>query len=114
FSTVGVVGFGLMLGSIVLAVLLGGAVFAILSATAAREEAWLRHEFGPAYRAYAARVPRIWPKPSLFRTTPTITASVHALRGNFADALVFLALIPIAEVMEALKAGGALPGLHVY
>ncbi len=114
FSTMGVVGFGLMLGSFMLAAILGGAAFLILSGTAAREEAFLRQEFGADYDAYAARVPRIWPSPSLFRAGPTVTSSIRALRVNFADALVFLALIPLAELMEGLKESGILPSLPVW
>lgn len=114
FSTMGVVGFGLMLGSFLIAGLLGGAAFLILSATAKREEAFLRGEFGPAYDAYAARVPMIWPKPSLFQAPPTVTSSIRALRANFADALVFLAFIPLAEIMEGVKEATILPVFTVF
>ena len=113
-STLGVVGFGLMLGSIVLAAGLGATAFLILTATASREEAFLRHEFGPAYAAYAARVPRIWPRPSLFHAAPTVTSSTRALRLNFADALVFLATIPLAELMEGIKEDALLPTLALF
>lgn len=114
FSTMGAAGFGLMLGSIVLSVTFGGLAFLILSATAAKEEAFLRHEFGPAYDAYAARVPRILPKPSLFRAPPTVTSSIKALRVNFADALVFLAFIPLAELMDGIKDAGLVPTFPVF
>lgn len=103
-----------MLGSVILAVILGAAAFAILSTTAAREEKYLRHEFGPAYEAYAAKVPRILPKPSLFHAPPTVTSSIKALRVNFADALVFLAFIPLAELMEGLKEAEILPTFPVF
>ena len=111
FSTMGVVGFGLMLGSLVLASVLGLAVLTILQATAGREEKYLRTEFGAAYEVYAARVPRIIPNPALFRTGPVIEVSVAALRVNFADALVFLAFIPLAELMEMIHEYGLLPTL---
>jgi protein-S-isoprenylcysteine O-methyltransferase Ste14 len=114
FSTMGVVGFGLMLGSLVLAALLGGVAFVILSRTAAREEGFLRAEFGPAYADYAARVPRIWPKLSLFQAEPTVTSSLIAVRTNFFDALVFLAFIPLAELMEGLKEVALWPTLPLY
>jgi protein-S-isoprenylcysteine O-methyltransferase Ste14 len=114
FSTLGVLGLGLMLGSLVLTAVLGAATFAILTATARREEAFLRGHFGPAYAAYADRVPLIWPKPSLFRAEPTVTASVAALRVNFADALVFLAFIPLAEFMEGVKEAGLVPTLALF
>lgn len=114
FSTMGVVGFGVMLGSFVLTALLGGVAFVILSRTAAREEGFLRAEFGPSYDVYAARVPRIWPKLSLFQAEPTVTSSLIAMRTNFFDALVFLAFIPLAELMEGLKEMALWPTFALY
>lgn len=114
FSTMGVVGFGLMLGSFVLTAVLGGVAFVILSRTAAREEAFLRAEFGAAYDVYAARVPRIWPKFSLFQAEPTVTSSLIAVRTNFFDALVFLAFIPLAELMEGIKEAALWPTIPLF
>ncbi|MCU0803305.1 MAG: isoprenylcysteine carboxylmethyltransferase family protein [Rhodobacteraceae bacterium] len=114
FSTMGVVGFGLMLGSLVLASVLGAVAFLILSRTAAREEHFLRAEFGAAYEAYAARVPRIWPKLSLFQAEPSVTSSLIAVRTNFFDALVFLAFIPLAELMEGLKEAALWPTIALF
>jgi protein-S-isoprenylcysteine O-methyltransferase Ste14 len=114
FSTIGVAGFGMMLGSLVLTVGLTVVFFSILSITASREEAFLRSEFGPAYDEYAARVPRIIPDLSLFRTEGTVTFNVRTLRVNLQDALVFLALIPIAEASEILKEYGMIPTFPLY
>jgi protein-S-isoprenylcysteine O-methyltransferase Ste14 len=114
FSTMGVVGFGLMLGSFIMAGMLGGVAFLILSRTAAREERFLRAEFGPTYDDYATRVPRIWPKLSLFQAEPTVTSSLIAVRTNFFDALVFLAFIPLAELMEGLKEAALWPTISLF
>ena len=114
FSTLGVVGLGLMLGSVVIAILLGGLTLLILSLTARKEEAFLRGTFGPDYDAYAARVPMILPRPSLFRTADTVSVSVPHLRMNLKDALVFLLFIPLAELMEDLKESRFLPGFAIY
>ena len=108
-STVGALGFGLMLGSVVLMAVIGGVIFLILSTTAAREETFLREKFGPAYDAYAARVPRILPRPALFTTEPQVTFSVATLRENFYDALVFLGFIPLAMGLNLLKDTGLIP-----
>ena len=105
-TTIGAIGLGLMLGSLVLAALLGLVAFVILSMTAAREERFLRSEFAPDYDLYAQRVPRIWPDLSLFRTEPEVTFNAYVLRRNLADALGFLALIPFAELMETLRDSG--------
>ncbi len=103
FSTVGVVGFGLLLGSLALTLLLGALTFTILAITARKEEAFLRGTFGAAHDAYAARVPMILPQPALFRTPDRITVSVGHLRGNLMDALVFLLFVPFAELAEYAK-----------
>lgn len=114
FSTIAVMGFGMMLGSLVLTATLTALTFVILSRTAAREELRLRESFGGAYDVYAARVPRIWPKPALFRTEPEVTFRVDQLRTNLMDALVFLSLIPLAELTKELKEYGLLPTFPIW
>lgn len=108
FSTLGVLGLGMMLGSVVMTAFLGGMTFLILSTTARKEEAFLRGTFGPAYDDYAARVPMILPRLSGFRTEESVMFSVGHLRQNLMDALVFLAFIPLAELLEYLKE------MHLY
>ncbi len=114
FSTIAVVGFGLLLGSLVMTALIGGLTFLILRRTAIREERYLRSVFGAAYDDYAARVPRIIPNPRLFRTASDVTFSVQQLRGNMMDALVLLAFIPLAALMEVLRDYVALPTIAVF
>lgn len=114
FSTIGVIGFGLMLGSIVLTFLIGGLAFVVLSMTARQEEAFLRGTFGPAYDEYAARVPMILPNFGNFRTEGQISVSVAHLRINLMDALVFLLFIPFAELMEYLKEMQVLPSIPLW
>lgn len=114
FSTIGAFGFGLMLGSIVLTVLLGGITFIILNATAEKEEHFLRATFGSSYDDYAARVPRIIPKTSLFKTEKTSTFSIAELRNNMFDAFVFLGFIPVATALEKLKVHDIYPTFSIF
>ena len=114
FSTVAIAGFALMLQSVVLAILLVGTTFSILWMTARREEVYLLSAFGAEYADYMARVPRILPDPGLFRTDAEVTFSVATLRRNFADSLVFLALIPLAEGLESMHAATLLPLVPIY
>ncbi|MFN3937905.1 MAG: methyltransferase family protein [Gemmobacter sp.] len=113
-STIGIVGFGLMLGSLVLTALVGGLTFLILRAQAIREEHHLRAIHGKAWDDYAARVPRLVPDPRLFRTDPDVTFRVSELRRNFGDALGFLCLIPFAELMEVLKEYAMVPTFPIF
>lgn len=110
-STLGVAGFGLLLGSMTVAVFLTVTVLVILSLTAAREEAYLRQEFGRAYDDYAARVPRILPRSSLFTTPAQITVDIRPLAVTWADALVFLGFLPLALAVDWLRAAAWLPML---
>ena len=114
FSTIGVLGFGLMLGSVVVTLLLGGMTLAILSITARKEEAFLRGQFGPTYDAYAARVPMIVPRLSGFKTEATVVVSVHHLRHNLMDALVFLTFIPLARFLLHVQAMGIFPSFSIW
>jgi protein-S-isoprenylcysteine O-methyltransferase Ste14 len=114
FSTIGVLGLGLMLGSLVMTLLLGGITFVILSATARKEEAFLRGTFGPAYDVYSAEVPMILPRLTGFRTEDNISISIPQLRRNLMDALVFLSFIPLAEALEFLNETHMLPGIAIW
>lgn len=114
FSTVAAVGAGLMLGSLVMAAVTGAVAHALLRITARKEERFLRAEFGSDYDDYAARVPMILPRPSLFTTAETATFAVRPLKANFRDALVFLSLIPLATLLEWLKLHDLVPTFPVY
>lgn len=114
FSTIGVAGFGLMLGSVLLTVVLTLIFFMILSMTASKEEGYLRAQFGPAYDDYAARVPRMIPNVPLFKTAPEVTFSVASLWINLRDAFVFLGLIPVANLLVMAKAHQLWPTFAIF
>lgn len=103
FSTVAVAGIGLMFGAVGYALLLGGAVGLILWMTARREAAFLSGHFGPEFDAYAARTPFFIPDPRLYHSRPVITFETATLRRNLFDAFVFLAFIPLVELVDELK-----------
>ena len=103
FSTIAVLGFGLMLGSLLLTLVMAGLTFYVLNDIASKEEKFLRSEFGTDYDDYATRVPRILPKLAHFSTPKDVTFDVTTLRRNFFDALVFLSLIPLGEMTEYFK-----------
>lgn len=103
FSTIGTFGLGLMLGSLIFAVVIAGVTFAVLSLTAAHEEVYLGKEFGDDYAEYAARVPRILPDLKLWRTDSMVHMNLTTLRGNLFDALVFLGFIPLTRLIVWLR-----------
>ena len=111
FSTLGVAGFGLLLGSWLLAGVVTLVIYAILSRTAAREENFLRAEFGAAYEAYAQGVPRILPRRAPIRTAPQIQVSIAPLKMTYRDALVFLGFLPAAILIDWARSADLWPML---
>lgn len=111
FSTIGAVGVGLFVGSLVLALVLGLATWLVLVATARREAVHLDALFGDRYRDYARATPMYWPKPSLYREAEEVAFSPAALRRTFLDGLVFIAILPAIELIEHLRDAGYPPVL---
>ena len=114
FSFIGVIGFGLALGMVLLAAAMGTLAFLILMYTAKQEEAFLRGEFGAAYGRYAETTPLIIPNVAAFHTPGEVTFSVTALRRNLFDALVFLAFFPVVEFAEIVKDAELFPALPLF
>lgn len=114
FSTVGAASFGLLLGSLLLTAAFGFGAYAILTATARREEDYLRRLFGQAYRDYAARVPRILPRPGLFQAGCGLQLDLQSLRRNLADALVFIAALPVSEAIRLMHEAGMAQGFRLF
>jgi protein-S-isoprenylcysteine O-methyltransferase Ste14 len=111
FSTVGTAGIGLMFGSVLAAAMLGLASFLVFRFTARKEAEYLAGKFGAVHAAYAARTPRFWPNPLLYRDEDQWLVSTGALRRTFRDGLYFLALFPVIESVEYLRLSGDLPTL---
>lgn len=114
FSTISVLGFGLMTGVIILAISITAITFVILYYTALREEEYLVSEFASDYEEYAKITPRILPKLSNFHTPEHISVNTRTLRTNTFDAIVFLSLIPLAELLEYIKDLDILPSITLF
>lgn len=110
-STLGAVGIGLIHGSILVAAALGLFAYLVLTATAAREAAYLRTSFGPAYDVYARDTPMFWPDPSRYSDSAEVVFSPRALKQTFLDGLLFLTAFPLLEAIEYLQFDGYLPVL---
>lgn len=113
FSTVGSLGAGFVFGSIVLGGLAGLTVGAILYATSRGEADLLRSHFGSSYRHYAARVPLFWPQPGIYEEANDTSFQPRALKRALGDTILFLLVIPSAQLVEVLHASGLLPRLIV-
>jgi protein-S-isoprenylcysteine O-methyltransferase Ste14 len=109
FSTVGSVGAGLVFGSLVLGGLAGVVVGGVLYATSRGEAALLHAHFGPSYERYAERVPLFWPRPGIYEEADNATFHPQALKRGIRDAILFLLVIPVAEIVNLLRHSGLLP-----
>lgn len=111
FSCCGAVGAGLCTESAVLTAVIA-AVFALMYPKVIQaEEAQLTDIFGDAFRDYMARVPRFWPKLSLFREPEAYTVTPRVFRREVFDAVWFVWVAGVLELLEVLGAVKILPKL---
>ncbi len=113
FSITGLVGIGLVYGSVLLAAVLLVSAVIVFQYTALREAEFLSAKFTESYGEYAARTPLILPRPSLYATSDEVTFSVRALMKTLRDCLPFLVLYPLIEGVEYLHAAHGLQTLLV-
>lgn len=111
FSTLAAAGVGAQMGSFT--AMIG---FALLCALAfniviRREEQFLGGIYGKDYQAYLQRVPRFWPRPSLYDEGEPMGFQPDRLKRTLLDGLVFLVAMPVFELIDTLQLSGHLPVL---
>jgi protein-S-isoprenylcysteine O-methyltransferase Ste14 len=74
--------------------------------TILREEKFLRGEFGADYEAYCARVPRFFPKFSIYQAPPSLAVETHAFTRSLREAgFIPLTFVAGQAVVLAHEAG---------
>jgi protein-S-isoprenylcysteine O-methyltransferase Ste14 len=111
FSVLGAAGCGAQFGSIVMALLAAAFTWIAFSVVVCMEERLLIDRFGTPFANYMKAVPRFIPNPKLWRDEETLTVKPPRVVQTFADALVFLLSVPLAEGFEWLQDIGILPVL---
>lgn len=111
FSFLGAAGVGMQVGSVVLGLVCTILAWIVFYTVVRQEEQVLEARYGAAYRDYLARVPRFLPKPTLWHDEPTLTIRPPRVLMTFADALIFLLAVPLAELFERLQDAGVFPVL---
>jgi protein-S-isoprenylcysteine O-methyltransferase Ste14 len=111
FSMIGAIGVGAQSGSLIVAALFGILCFVAFWVVARREEKFLALQFPGTYGEYVKRVPRFFPRPSLYRDEPSLNVLPSRLYTTFTDGLVFFAAVPAFEAVEYLQETGILPVL---
>ncbi|MEJ8570881.1 isoprenylcysteine carboxylmethyltransferase family protein [Microbaculum marinum] len=113
FSIMGAAGVGAAADSIVITVLTAVACYAVFAVVVLQEEAFLSARFGRAYEAYCARVPRFWPRFSVWRNVKTVDASPNLVLASVRDGALFFLAIPLIMGIDYLRDIGVLPTLFV-
>jgi protein-S-isoprenylcysteine O-methyltransferase Ste14 len=111
FSIIGTAGAGALLGSIVAGVVFGALAWAVFFVVTLQEERVMAERYDGAFAQYMASVPRFLPNPRLWRDKPTLTIVPPKILRTFADATLFLLMVPLAEGFEHLQSTGVLPVL---
>lgn len=113
FSILGAAGVGAQVGSIVVALVCGLIAYVVFYVVVLQEEKVLIDRYGDTFRRYMARVPRFIPHPRLWTDEPTLTIRPPRVLMTFADALLFLLAVPLAEGFEYLQEAGVIPVLFL-
>lgn len=111
FSFLGVIGIGMQSTSLVIFCILVGGFMLYYPSVVRREEAFLRHKFGPAYDDYCARVPRWIPRFLQWKTTEVVELKPKFLLNSMLDGVVFLLPFMFFELLEQLRETGMISPL---
>ncbi len=109
FSIIGAAGIGAQMGSVVITFAAAIVVWAVFHILTLSEERALSENFGESFREYLPRVPRFFPKLSLWRDVDSLTISPRIVRATFLDACIFLISIPLGDGFDYLHGIGAVP-----
>lgn len=109
FSTIGAIGVGAQSASLIIAALFGVLCLLAFSIVAKREERFLAAQFPETYPDYLKRVPRFFPKLSLYRDEPSLIVLPHRVYTTLMDGLVFFAAYPVFELVEYFQDSGIFP-----
>lgn len=110
-------GFGVMLVSetLILPIQFAALFWIYYTQLIAREEAVLLTLHGAEFEAYCARVPRFWPKFSLYSEPAEYVVSATRFRKNMADAIWFVIGAALIDFLEAMHDIGYLPTIiYIY
>lgn len=113
FSILGSVGVGAQTGSAMLGLLFGVLAWLVFIVVVLQEEKLLLKTHGESYAEYLKDVPRFCPSPRLWRDERTLTIHPPRVLTTFADAMIFLLAVPVAELFEHLREAGAIPTLLI-
>ena len=102
FSFLGGIGAGLCTESLVLTLVIAAIFTMIYPVTIKNEETKLSRVFGSVYDDYVGRVPRFFPKISLFKEPAEYIVNPRIFRREVFDAVFFIWVVGFFEFFKAL------------
>jgi hypothetical protein len=111
FSILGAFGAGAQLGSLISGAIFGVLTWIVFYVVIVQEEHLMAKRYGVVFERYVETVPRFLPNPRLWRDEPTLTIIPPRMIRTFADAMILLISVPVAEFFEQLQNDGVLPVL---
>jgi len=111
FSFIGVVGIGCATGSLLMIGVLILGFFIYYPLTMVDEEQRLAARYGQRFTDYVRRTPRFIPNFSLFQESETYTVETKTYRYAFMDAVWFVWVFALIQLIEKLHECGILPTL---
>ncbi|MCB1105607.1 MAG: isoprenylcysteine carboxylmethyltransferase family protein [Cephaloticoccus sp.] len=114
FSFFGAVGFAFAIGALPLGLALVPLFWGYHHFVIKAEEAHLRSLFGTAYADYCAKVPRLFPMPSLYWSRSRLTIDLHNTLRALSEVAWFLVALAIAEVIGHLRGGDLIPTIFTW
>jgi protein-S-isoprenylcysteine O-methyltransferase Ste14 len=109
FSIIGGFGVGAQAGGITVALVCGFLVWVVFSWMAQIEEDHMVEKFGSQYFYYMMRVPRLWPRLSLYHSRQSLEIFPAQIARTFWDASIFFVAVPVMELFDYLHGAGTLP-----
>jgi len=113
FSLIGVTGAALISNHLVIIIALPVLFFLLYIPLIKREEKFLTQEFGDEYLEYKNKVPALFPRISNYNAPDTLTFYPKFLSKAFADAIWWISIFPIVEIIEFLQDTNILPRIFI-
>jgi hypothetical protein len=108
FSLIGSTGVGLCTESLSLTLTIPAVFAVIYPITISNEERVLRKTHGKAYDDYTSKVPRFFPKWSLFREPVKYIVNPKIFRREMIDALYFVYVVGLFKMIDELTSCGVI------
>jgi len=108
-SFIGAVGIGLASENVLILALIIGFYLFYYPFTILAEEQKLTEKFGQSYAEYMKKVPRFFPKPSLYTEPEFYKITIRNLVHNFAEAMLLIWVYILMHFIEMLQDSGTLP-----